>query len=220
MVDTAGNTDIGYVTMNTTPCFVAGALIRTADGEIPVEALTVGTRVITRDNGYQPLRWIGITEVQATDKHAPIDFLDGALGDHDALSLSLNHRVMVIWDHAELCFGVRKVLVKAKDLVNGTTVRRRVDSDATVTYVHLLFDAHEIIWGNGLTSESYHPGRETIDAFDPQTRREILELMPSLDKMTGYGYGPTARTVLKPHEVTIVRKDLAHQASSAAYARH
>ncbi len=64
-----------------------------------------------------------------------------------------------------------------------------------VTYVHLLFDQHEIVCGNGLESESYHPGAETLDAFDAETRAEILELMDGQN-----GYGPTARPELKLHE--------------------
>ena len=51
-----------------------------------------------------------------------------------------------------------------------------------------------------MDSESYHPGRETIDSFDPETREEILRLMPSLDAMMGYGYGPAARVSLRKYE--------------------
>jgi len=209
VTDSEGNNDVAFVTLNTTPCFVAGTLIKTMDGEIPVEDLQPGARVLTFDNGYQELRWVGQTVVRAEGKHAPIDFQAGALGNHDALSLSPNHRVMLKSAQAQLYFGASEVLVKAKYLVNDTKIRQRPSSMETVTYVHLLFDQHEIVWGNGLASESYHPGRETIDSFDPETRAEVLELMPNLDALCGFGYGPTARTVLKSREVPLVLADTA-----------
>jgi hypothetical protein len=209
VTDSDGNSDVAFVTLNTTPCFVAGTLIKTIDGEIPVEDLQPGARVLTFDHGYQELRWSGQTVVRAEGKHAPIDFQADALGNHEALSLSPNHRVMVKSAQAQLYFGTSEVLVKAKDLVNHIQIRQRPSSMETVTYVHLLFDQHEIVWGNGLASESYHPGRETIDSFDPETRAEVLELMPNLDSLCGFGYGPTARTVLKSREVPLVLADTA-----------
>ena len=62
--------------------------------------------------------------------------------------------------------------------------------------MHLLFDQHEIICGNGLESESYHPGAETLDSFDSETRAEVLELMGGDLE----GYGASARLSLKPFE--------------------
>ncbi len=57
--DGLGNTDIGLVTINSVPCFVAGTLIRTPDGDVPIESLRPGDLVLTLDDGPQPLRWVG-----------------------------------------------------------------------------------------------------------------------------------------------------------------
>lgn len=46
-----------------------------------------------------------------------------------------------------------------------------------MTYVHLLFDQHEIVCGNGLFSESYHPRCETLEGFDADARAEILQVI-------------------------------------------
>lgn len=201
--DDEGNTDVGFVTLETTeataPCFVAGTEIVTQTGMVRVEDLTPGHMILTRDNGFQPLRWIGKTTRIARGADAPIRFEAGALGNHGAVEFSPNHRVLFHSPKAALLFGESEVLVKAKDLVNGTTITVRETRDP-VTYVHLLFDRHEIVRGNGMDSESYHPGRETIDSFDPETREEILRLMPSLDAMMGYGYGPAARVSLRKYE--------------------
>ena len=109
-----------------------------------------------------------------------------------------------VW--AELMFGENEVLVHAKELVNDGSVRI-IEDGRRITYVHLLFDQHEIVTTSGLDSESYHPGRQTISGFDADTRDEILALMPNSDAMTGFGYGPTARTSLRyPEALALLSK--------------
>ncbi|SLN62098.1 hypothetical protein TRL7639_03465 [Falsiruegeria litorea R37] len=196
--DGAGNTDTAIVTIRTTPCFVAGTLIDTVDGPIPVEELRPGDLVLTRDHGPQPLRWIGKTERIATGNDAPILFARGALGDHDAVAVSPNHRVLLTTALSEMMFGSSEVLVQAKHLINDRSIRRCADGEP-ITYVHLLFDRHEVVRGNGLESESYHPGDMTMEAFDAETRAEILNLMPDLTK-SDFGYGPSARMSLRGYE--------------------
>ena len=115
------------------------------------------------------------------------------------MALSPNHRVLVTSELAELQFGHSEVLVKAKHLVNGDTIRFQADG-TLVSYVHLLFDRHEIVCGNGLESESYHPGAETLEAFDPETRAEVLELMSDWQN-----YGPSARLTLKSRESALLQ---------------
>jgi len=197
--DSDGNTDTAFVQVTTTPCFVAGTLIETPDGPCPVEQLEPGVLVHTRDHGPQPVRWVGRTTRRAAGRHAPVVLARGALGDHDEIALSPNHRVLLNSTQAELLFGQAEVLIKAAYLINDHSIRRRSDG-ATVTYVHLLFDRHEIIRGNGLDSESYHPDISTIGAFDPATRNEILDLFPDLTTAGAREIGPTARMALKAYE--------------------
>lgn len=201
--DDDGNTDTAFVNLTTTPCFVAGTLIDTQDGPLAVERLCPGVLVHTRDHGLQPVRWVGKTTRRAEGRHAPVVLARGALGNHDEIALSPNHRVLLTSTQAELLFGQSEVLVKAGHLVNDHTIRRRPDG-RVVTYVHLLFDRHEIIRGNGLDSESYHPGSSTIDAFDPATRAEILDLFPDLPATGAPEFGPTARIALKAHESRVL----------------
>ncbi|MDE4172985.1 choice-of-anchor L domain-containing protein [Phaeobacter sp. PT47_59] len=199
VADDLGNTDTGVVEMTTVPCFVAGTLIDTLEGSVPVEALQTGMRVRTRDNGFQPLRWIGRSQRKARGADAPVVLQAGALGRHETVELSPCHRVFLASGRAEMLFGTPQVLVKAKDLVNGSSIRRRMDG-AAVTYVHLLFDRHEIVCGNGLFSESYHPGAETADSFDTETRAEILRLIGG----DWSAYGPSARPALKSYEAELL----------------
>jgi len=197
--DDAGNTDTAFVEMTTVPCLVAGTLVETPGGRVAVEDLKPGDLVMTRDNGPQPVRWAGRSTRRASGCDAPVVIEAGALGDHGTAELSQNHRVLLRSARAELLFGEDEVLVKAKDLVNGATIRLRRDGGA-VTYVHVMFDSHQIIRGNGLDSESYHPGQETIGSFDAETRDEILRLMPDAGAVEDFGYGPSARPSLKSYE--------------------
>ncbi len=94
--------------------------------------------------------------------------------------------------YAELLFGEPEVLVAGKDLVNDATIRR-VDSDL-VTYVHILFDRHQVIWSAELTTESFCPGRRRQAASTLRLVNEICSLFPELDPLTGEGLR-TAGTV-------------------------
>lgn len=199
VTDSDGNTDTAFVKMTTVPCLVAGTLVATPAGLVAVEDLQPGDLVMTRDDGAQPLRWIGRATRAAEGRDAPVVIEAGALGEHDRVELSQNHRVLLRSARAELLFGESEILVKAKDLLNDKTVRLRRDGSA-VTYVHLLFDRHQIINGNGLDSESYHPGDETLASFDPDTRDELLRLMPEVAEQGAQAYGPAARMALKSYE--------------------
>ncbi|TNJ42239.1 choice-of-anchor L domain-containing protein [Phaeobacter sp. B1627] len=199
VVDTEGNSDIGYVDLTTTPCFVAGTRIDTTAGPVPVEALTVGTRVWTRDHGEQAIRWIGSCTRMATGAHAPVRISADALGQHGEILVSPSHRILLQSGAADMLFGHREVLVPAHHLVNGTTIQRQEDGQP-VTYFHLLFDRHEIIRGNGLESESFHPGKASLDGLDADTRAEFFDLMGD----SWQTYAPMARPTLKSYEAKVL----------------
>lgn len=203
VTDTDGNTDIGYVALQTTPCFTAGTLIDTPRGAVPVETLRPGDLVRTHDNGLQPLRWIGTSACMALGVDAPVRLAAGALGAHDGVEFSPNHRILWRAPYAALLFGEAELLIKARDLLGRPGISRRQDG-RPVTYVHLLFDQHEIITANGLPCESYHPGDKTLTGFDANVRSELLRLMPKLGQAAAPGYGPTARLALRSYETRVL----------------
>ncbi len=193
-----GITDTAFVSITSIPCFTAGTRIRTAEGEVQIEALKVGDLIETRDNGLQPIRWIGQRTVPATGRFAPVVIERGTMGLHDTLVLSPHHRVLVRHHMAELLFGEDEVLVAAKDLVNGCSIHIR--EGGTVEYFHLLFDEHQIIWSEGLQTESFHPGPVTLSGFDEAVRDELCTLFPELDPISGRGYSAAARLSLRSFE--------------------
>ncbi|MEM9583890.1 MAG: Hint domain-containing protein [Pseudomonadota bacterium] len=201
----SGVSDVAFVTINTIPCFVAGTMIRTEYGEQPVETLAPGSLVQTYDNGLQPIRWIGQRTVQAEGVMAPIDIAADTFGTHRALSVSPQHRIMIRDLKAELLFGQDEVLVAAKDLINDRTVLQR-HSGQSVTYVHILFDEHQVVWSEGLLTESFLPGPQTMNGFEADTVNEICALFPELDPETGLGYGTAARISLRAFEAKLLMR--------------
>ncbi len=194
----AGITDTAFVVVTAVPCFARGTMIRTPDGERPVEALTTGDLIETRDHGPQPLRWLGSRTVSATGRFAPVVIEAGTFGFHRRLVVSPQHRILLTHWMAELMFGEDEVLVAAKDLVNDCSVR--IQEGGTVEYFHLLFDRHQIVWSDGLETESFLPGPSVMSDFDDRVRDEVLSLFPEIDPMSFEGYGPSARPSLRSFE--------------------
>lgn len=200
--DGLGNSDIGFVKINSIPCFVAGTAIRTPYGEVAVETLLPGDLVMTQDDGPQPLRWIGRRTVAATGSFAPVHIRAGTFGQHRDLMVSPLHRILIRDSLSELLFGEAEVLISAKDLVNDHSVRYVTGGD--VEYVHLLFDRHQVIFSEGLATESFLPGPQTTKSFEAGIVAEICALFPQIDPETGHGYSPAARRTLRSFEAQLL----------------
>jgi hypothetical protein len=195
-------TDTAYVTINSIPCFVSGTLIATPQGEVPVESLTAGDLVLTHDNGAQPVRWVGTRRIAAEGVFAPIRIAANTLGRHSELLVSPQHRVLIRDALAELLFGEREVLVSAKDLVNDTSIRPVFGGD--VVYVHILFDEHQVVFSEGLATESFLPGPHTTRGFEREIVAEMRAIFPELDPETGAGFPVAARRALRPYEARLL----------------
>lgn len=170
-------------------CFVSGTRILTDSGERVIDTLRVGDRIVTRDNGVQVLRWIGRRTVSAADlarnpKLLPIQLSPELTGGDDVLAVSPQHGVLLTMNGEE-------TLVRATHLAGLKGGSARVKKGCrTVTYLHLMFDQHQIVFANGAASESFYPGPLALAATTPAARREIFALFPGLDLsdvQTSYG---------------------------------
>lgn len=166
-------------------CFARGGLILTADGERRVEELRVGDLVQTRDNGMQPIRWIGSRAVAARGNMAPITIKAGAFGaeggravPHSDLTVSPQHRFLLSGWRCELIAGEVQTLVAAKHLCSNDMIYAA--PRLMVEYFHLMFDEHEIIYANGTETESFHPGAMGKSAIGRESWDEICTLFPEL----------------------------------------
>ncbi len=199
----SGISDTAFVTVSSVPCFVAGTMIETGRGPVPVERLRPGDMVLTHDSGLQPLRWIGRRVVRAEGNFAPIRIAANALGRHGTLLVSPQHRILVRDPLAELLFEEPEVLVAARDLVDGRRITVREGGE--VEYVHILFDTHQVVFSEGLATESFLPGPQTAASFESTVAAEIYALFPELDPDRGTGYPPAARRVLRGWEARVLQ---------------
>ncbi|KPA22774.1 hypothetical protein shim_10620 [Shimia sp. SK013] len=175
--DEDGNTDTALVEIvQHPPCFTRGTLIRTSDGDIPVEQLRKGMLLQTLDNGLQPIEWIGSSRMEPQLDSLPIRIKSGVLDNDRDLVVSPQHRVLLTGARAELMFGSDEVLVKAKHLVNERDVLR-CPTDQTITYFHILLPQHELVFSEGQWSESFMPGPMTRHSFDPLANRGLRMVM-------------------------------------------
>lgn len=192
------------------PCFTPGTRIATIRGEVLVEDLEVGDRIITRDNGIQDIRWIGTrsltrTEMLGQQNLLPIRIRQGALGNglpERDMMVSPNHRMLVASEKAAFFFEEREVLVAAKHLVGMPGVE--VADVADVTYIHFMFDHHEVVLSDGTWSESFQPGDQTIGGLDQDQRDELLTLFPELAQADGVAGYAAARRSLKKYEAQLL----------------
>jgi hypothetical protein len=197
---------------NVIPCFTPGTLIATPRGEVLVEELRVGDKIITRDNGMQEIRWLGRRDLSWSDLAAaphlkPILVRQGSLGnglpERDML-VSPNHRLLVANDRTALYFDEHEVLVAAKHLAAGSAIHS-VDA-ACASYIHFMCDRHEVVLSNGAWTESFQPGDMTLKGMGNAQRLEIFDLFPDLKTDAGIENYSAARRTLKRHEAMLIAR--------------
>ena len=195
-------------------CFTPGTWLDTPAGPRLIQDLQQGDPVMTRDNGPQPVLWRGNRRISGARLHAmphlrPIRFRRNAMGAdrprHDLL-VSPQHRMLIKGAAAQALFNTPEVLIAAESLINDHTVT--VDHTLReVTYIHILLDQHNVIWANGLETESFHPANAAIGSIEPLQRADLLGLMPELAE-DPHSYGDYARRNLSASEAAILRHDL------------
>ena len=187
-----------------------GTLIDVKGGQKPVEDLQIGDMVRTKDNGYQPVRWIASRRLDAAEFSVdpglrPIRISAGALGAARPvrdLIVSQQHCVLIDDWRCELLFGEDEVLAPAMALLNDSTVT--IDhSNEAVTYYHFMFDKHEIVYSNGVETESFHPATGGVEQVDAAKRAELFKLFPELE-YDAEAFGPRVRATLHGHEVDVL----------------
>lgn len=195
------------------PCFTPGTLIKTDHGEIPVEQISVGTRVLTRDNGYQPVVWAGHRDLSGDlldqmPELCPIRIAQGALGPNlpeRETRVSPQHRMLLNNDQIRRWFKADEVLVAAHLLTCFEGIER--EEAAQVTYIHFMFAQHEIVLADGAWSESYQPSDMRVGAMDERHRVELLAIFPELSEDTEAVF-PPARPCIEAEQMAKVLSKL------------
>ncbi len=205
----------GAATAGGVICFTPGTRIETPQGPRLIESLMPGDSILTRDNGAQAILWSGHRRMTGARLYAmphlrPIRFRAGALGidrpDSD-LIVSPQHRMLIRGRAAQALFNTDEVLVKAEDLVNDVNIA--VDHALReVTYIHILLEQHNIVWANGMETESFHPSNTALDTIELVQRNRLMAVLPEAERNPA-AYGDYARRNLSSSEAAILRYDLA-----------
>ena len=137
-------------------CYCRGTLIATDRGEVPVEALAVGDKVVTAAGVGRMIKWIGRRSyggrfVLGRRDILPICIKAGALADNVPgrdLWISPNHAMYFNDEDRD------GMLIEAKDLVNGGSIvqAERVEK---VEYFHIELETHDVIIAEGALSETF-----------------------------------------------------------------
>ena len=191
-------------------CFAPGTMISTPYGARAIERLHEGDLIHTKDSGVQEITWLGARRMTGArlftfPKLRPIKIKAGALGngfpDRD-LIVSPDHKFVVHGDVAQALFNTPEVFVSARELENGTTIA----TDFTlreVTYLHLMLPRHEVIFANGVETESFHPADAGLGAMTDDDRLRFVASHPDVAKAPEV-FGTHARRALTQPEAALL----------------
>ena len=182
-----------------------GTIIATEDGPVAVEDLLPGMRIETRDNGYQPLMWIGnmtLIPGQQPGQTPPRLFripVDSFGPSRPMPDLMLAPHARLLHRHARLQDVVQgdSALTPITAFEDGQSVIRVAPASPVNTY-HLAFQDHQILRANGLEIESYHPGTDLMTRLGAEGMRLFLSFFPHITSLSDFG--PLCAPRLSPEE--------------------
>ena len=132
-------------------CYCPGTSIRTVRGPVPIEALRIGDQVATLHGPAQPIKWIGRRSYDGRFVAGQVLMLPVCVKRH-AIAPGVPARDLYLSPgHALYLDGV---LLPVWLLVNGTSITQAAAADS-VTYLHLEFDTHEVIFAEDCPAESF-----------------------------------------------------------------
>lgn len=180
----------------------AGAMVATVEGELPVEWLRAGDRVLTRDSGYQPLVAVArVADVAPAPLAAPFRLPADAFGPHRPqrpLLIAPSQRVLVAAPELQLWFGDSEMFARGDHLAGAYGLAPGVPETAPRMYA-LLCAAHEVILVDGLWLETALPTPGLLAAFDPGA---CANLTPALAR----DHAAPARNSLSDRELALLAR--------------
>ncbi|WP_425074487.1 Hint domain-containing protein [Sagittula sp. S175] len=210
---------VSFSNIDSVICFTPGTRILTPTGYRVIDDLLPGDLVLTRDDGPQPLRWVGQSRRLAKGKTAPVRIAprtfptDPALKDPRPLLVSPQHRMLIEGYETELLFGAEEVFVAATHLEGFPGITRQEGRE--VTYIHLAFDRHQVITAEGVATESFFVGPQALRNLDADQRTGLFAAFPHLEADDTL-YGDTARICLKKPEAQMLMSEILAAEAQAA----
>jgi hypothetical protein len=124
-----------------------GTVVMTLDGEIPVEHLSVGDRIITRDSGMAVLKSIHTQEITTRPYRISADRLGPGRPDVDTL-VTADQPILVRGLLAKALFASDSTMVPVSRLADGEYIAKC--EEQTLRVYELEFDTPHVIYANGL----------------------------------------------------------------------
>jgi hypothetical protein len=151
-----------------------------------IEDLQVGDRILTRDDGVQPIRWIGQND----------------------LIVSPDHRLFIYQRSDKVGAGRSELLIKARHLVNGYTVT--VMDGGFVDYFQLLFDSHQIIYAEGIAAETMLIDPRTKPVLPQDLAFAMDDIIPGHSDLPHAGLDVSENLLNHPDAAELLRKASGH----------
>ncbi|MEW2915278.1 Hint domain-containing protein [Leisingera sp. JC11] len=169
------------------PCFTPDVLLATQRGAVPAGQIRVGDLLQTADNGYQPVIWTGSrtlspAELARRPHLKPYSVRPGGLlAPERPMLLSPQHRLLA----GRKTFGrdrpIEESFLSAKLLAEiDPNCTQLIRATGPVTYVHLMTEQHEVVFAEGIATETFWPGPEAVRGLSADGRRELFDLFPEL----------------------------------------
>ncbi len=195
-----------YLGRRDVPSFGPNNRVMTQKGEVPIAWLCRGDKVLTRDDGYQPLRWIGrfqvpLLRMRRNTRLAPVRIwskLVDPIAPSSFVEVSPDHQVLLGGAEVQLLFGQDEVLVPSRFL---SDPKKPAISPSGYVYHQLLFARHQVIRVNGIWAESLF-----IPPPNP-TQLEASGLCPP----RGVFHERAARSCLTRAQVALLMSERRHQ---------
>ncbi|KHA52710.1 Hint domain-containing protein [Sulfitobacter geojensis] len=185
--------------------FTRGTHITLSSGEQRlIENLNIGDRILTRDDGVQAVRWIGQTTVRAVGDFAPIKIQAGTLNNEHDLIVSPDHRLFIYQRSDEVGAGRAEILVKARHLVNGSSVT--VMDGGFVDYFQLLFDSHQIVYAEGIAAETMLIDTRTKPVLPDELSASLGDVIPGHSDLPHAGLDVSEAMLDRPDMAELLRK--------------
>lgn len=177
-------------------CFHGAAQIITQCGSKQAKNLTTQDKVLTRDNGFQSVLWVGVIEANdakpMTVELAPDAVMAGK--PDQAVRVSGRQCVLLSCPEVQSQFGSAEVLARAGDLLHLDGISQ-VECDAP--FVAVLTEQHELLNVSGLWMDSLLPDSEAQRHISKNDKRTIADLLPELGALPINRSYPSARTLLR-----------------------
>ena len=156
-------------------CYLTGTAIRTTSGDVAVEALSIGDRVVTASGAERPIKWIGKRSYAGRFANGNADVLPVCF---KAGSISDNVPARDLWVSPKHAMSLDGVLIAAERLVNGVTITQATEVDE-VSYWHIELDSHDVLIAEGAPSESFVDDNSRAMFHNAQ---EFAELYPEAEQ--------------------------------------